>query len=111
MTTVGLIAAAPPSIPLLTRLQRPRLLLALVLLMWVPLTIHVMFGHFISEPLRTGVLLPAIPAALLLYGLAVISWRESPVAVIGVSLVFFWLVVAVSAPFLPLVAFAPHRCV
>ena len=47
-------------------------------------------------------LLPAIPAALLLYALAVWTWRESWVAVVGVTLVFFWIVLAVSAPFLPL---------
>ena len=103
MTTVQLIAAVPPSVPLLKRLQRPRLLLGLILLMWVPLTIHVMFGGLLSEPLKTDVLLPAIPAALLLYTVAVMSWRESPIAIVGVTLVFFWLVVAVSAPFLPLV--------
>src|SRR5712692_8257029 len=102
MTSVGLIDS-PPAVPLLTRLQRPRLLLALLLLMWIPLTIHVMFGHLLSEPLKTDVLVPAIPAALLLYVLAIVSWRESPIAMIGVTLVFFWLVVAVSAPFLPLV--------
>ncbi|TDI58412.1 MAG: ABC transporter permease [Alphaproteobacteria bacterium] len=48
------------------------------------------------------ILLPAIPAVLLLYGIAVTSWKESWVAVLGASLVFFWLLMAVSAPFLPL---------
>ncbi|MCB1990878.1 MAG: ABC transporter permease [Geminicoccaceae bacterium] len=48
------------------------------------------------------VLIPAIPATLLLYALAVISWRESAVAVIGVTLVMFWLFIAVVVPFLPL---------
>jgi len=68
-----LVAAVPPSVPLLKRLQRPRLLLALILLMWIPLTIHVMFGSFLNEPLKTGVLIPAIPAAVLLYAVAVMS--------------------------------------
>ncbi|MBV9287571.1 MAG: ABC transporter permease [Hyphomicrobiales bacterium] len=31
------------------------------------------------------------------------SWRESPIAMIGATLVFFWLLVAVSAPYLPLI--------
>ncbi|PLX38792.1 MAG: ABC transporter permease [Hyphomicrobiales bacterium] len=49
------------------------------------------------------VLLPAIPATLILYLLAVTNWRESKTALIGVTLVFFWLLMAVSAPYLPLV--------
>jgi peptide/nickel transport system permease protein len=95
--------AAPPAVPLLRRLQQPRVSVALVLLMWIPLTIYVMFGSYIGDPLRSYVLVPAIPATLLLYIIAVASWRESPVAMIGVTLVFFWLLVAVSVPFLPLV--------
>ena len=39
---------------------------------------------------------------MLLYAVAIWSWRESWVAIIGVTLVFFWLVLAVSAPYLPL---------
>jgi peptide/nickel transport system permease protein len=96
-------AVAPAPTPLLKRLQRPRPCLALLLLMWIPLTVSVMFGGYLGDPLRTWVLLPAIPATLLLYILAVVSWRESTIAVIGVTLVFFWLVVAVTVPFLPLV--------
>lgn len=96
-------AAAPASIPLLRRLQRPRMCLALILLMWIPLTVSVMFGGYLGDPFRSWVLLPAIPATLLLYVVAVVSWRESPVAMIGVSLVFFWLIIAVTVPFLPLV--------
>jgi len=41
VTTMGVIALSP-SVPLLKRLQRPRMSLALLLLMWVPLTIYVM---------------------------------------------------------------------
>jgi peptide/nickel transport system permease protein len=94
---------APAPIPLLKRLQRPRPCLALLLLMWVPLTIFVMFGSYLGDPLRTWILAPAVPAALLLYVVAVVSWRESTIAVVGVTLVFFWLFVAVTVPFLPLV--------
>jgi peptide/nickel transport system permease protein len=101
MATVA-IPSAPPAPSLLTRLRAPRVILALVLLMWVPLTLHVMFGHLLGD-LRNLVLLPAIPATVLLYGVAVSAWRESTVAVIGLSLVFFWLLVAVTAPFLPLI--------
>jgi peptide/nickel transport system permease protein len=39
----------------------------------------------------------------LLYALALRSWRESWVAMLGVSLVCFWLLMAVAAPYLPLV--------
>src|SRR5215471_16804530 len=102
MVTVGLVAPPPP-VPLLKRLQQPRVLIGLVLLMWLPLTLHVMFGAYLAEGLRNDVLVPAIPAAVILYAMAVISWRESPIAVIGATLVFFWLIVAVTVPFLPLV--------
>ncbi len=94
MATIA--APTSPAPPLLDRLRRPRVLVVLIALVWLPLVAYVMFGAS-----RT-VLLPAIPAALLLYGLALISWRESGVAVIGVTLVMFWLFIAVVVPFLPL---------
>ncbi|HZS81726.1 MAG TPA: ABC transporter permease [Stellaceae bacterium] len=94
--------AAPPSVSLLKRLQQPRVSLALILLMWLPLTIYVMFGSYLGDPLKSIVLMPAVPATLLLYLVAVTSWRESTVAIVGVTLVFFWLIVAVTVPFLPL---------
>jgi peptide/nickel transport system permease protein len=96
------IPSAPPAPPLLARLATPRALIVLILLMWVPLTLHVMFGHLLGG-LRNLVLLPAIPATVLLYLVGVRAWRESTVAVIGLSLVFFWLLIAVTAPFLPLI--------
>jgi len=94
---------APPSVPLLKRLRQPRVTLALILLMWIPLTIFVMFGAYLGDPLKSYVLMPAVPATLVLYIVAVTSWRESPIAVAGLTLVFFWLLVAVTVPFLPLV--------
>jgi peptide/nickel transport system permease protein len=96
------VATARPSPSLMTRLNTPRAVIALVILMWVPLTVHVMFGHLLGGA-RNIVLLPAIPATVLLYLIAVRAWKESWVAVIGVSLVFFWLFIAVMAPFLPLI--------
>ncbi|WP_224406908.1 ABC transporter permease [Afifella sp. IM 167] len=96
------VAAEPaPARSLFARLAQPRPALALLLLMWVPLVAYVMFNRQIGD-LREVVLLPAIPAALLLYAVAVWSWRESTIAVIGVTLVFFWLLLALSAPYLPL---------
>ena len=60
-----------------------------------------MFGHQLGGARD---LHPAAghPGAVLLYVLGVRAWRESWVAVIGVTLVFFWLLMAVTAPFLPL---------
>ena len=49
------------------------------------------------------VLLPAIPAAILLYIIGLWSFRESWIAMIGLTLVFFWLIVAVTVPYLPLI--------
>ena len=71
--------------------------------MWLPLTLSVMVGGYTGEPFKTWILLPAIPATLVLYLVAVVSWRESPIAIVGVSLVFFWLLIAVAVPFLPLI--------
>jgi peptide/nickel transport system permease protein len=96
------IPTARPTRSLMARLTTSRGVLLLILLMWVPLTLHVMFGNALGTA-RNLVLLPAIPATILLYVIAIATWRESTVAVIGVSLVFFWLFIAVTAPFLPLV--------
>ena len=96
------IATARPAPSLMARLTAPRVVILLILLMWVPLTLHVMFGHALGAA-RNLVLLPAIPATILLYLIAITTWRESWVAVIGASLVFFWLFIAVTAPFLPLI--------
>jgi peptide/nickel transport system permease protein len=95
------IATAPPK-PLLAHLRTPRAILILLLLMWLPLMAHVMFGRYLGG-MRDLVLIPAIPAVILLWLLAVQAWRESWVAVLGVTLVCFWLLMAVTAPFLPLI--------
>lgn len=91
------MAETLPAPTLLERLSAPKSAIALLLLMWVPLTLYVMFG------VGQLVLLPAIPATLLLYALGVYNFRESTTAVIGFTLVFFWLLAAVSAPYLPLI--------
>ncbi len=92
----------PPAPSLLEGLKTPRKIGILVAIAWLPLMIYVMGASLIDESTRNMILLPAIPAVLLLYGIAVTSWKESWVAVLGASLVFFWLLMAVSAPFLPL---------
>ncbi|WP_202396197.1 ABC transporter permease [Stappia sediminis] len=81
---------------LIERLSAPKPAIVLLLLMWAPLTFYVMFGA------NQFVLLPAIPATILLYGVAFYNFRESTTAIIGLTLVFFWLLMAVSAPYLPL---------
>lgn len=85
-----------PRSSILERLAKPKLMMALFAIMWVPLTLYVMFG------LNDAVLLPAIPATVALYAICLWTFRESKVAVVGLSLVFFWLIMAVSAPYLPL---------
>ncbi len=102
MTTIVSTGPAAP-INLLQRLQQPRVLIALILLMWIPLTLNVMLAGTVDDAIRPYLLLPAIPAAILLYAVAAVSWRESPVAIVGLTLIFFWLIVAVTVPFLPLV--------
>ena len=73
----------------------------LLVLMWVPLTIHVIAGDSLGAA-KNLILLPAIPATVILYIVAVRAFHESWVAILGTTLVFFWLLMAVSAPFLPL---------
>jgi peptide/nickel transport system permease protein len=92
---------SPASISPLKWLSRPRAVVVLVLVMWLPLTAFVMFRGALGDA-ETIVLAPAVPAVLLLYVLAINAWKESPVAVIGATLVFFWLLMAVAAPYLPL---------
>jgi peptide/nickel transport system permease protein len=74
------------------------LLLALI---WLPLAGYVMFRPALGG-LEPYLLLPSIPAVILLYIVALRSWRDSRVAVFGVSLVCFWVLMAVTAPYLPL---------
>ena len=104
VTTANIATAGVPPRrgSILARLSSPRPIILLILLMWLPLVAYVMFGRQIG-PSRDLVLLPAIPATLILYVMAVRAWRESWVAVVGATLVFFWLFMAVAAPFLPLV--------
>ena len=89
-------------VSLLERLETPRNALLLVLVMWVPLTVYVMFGDALDGA-ADWVLLPAVPAAVLLYVMALRAFAESWIALVGATLVFFWLIVAVAVPFLPLV--------
>jgi peptide/nickel transport system permease protein len=97
------VTTAPmPTPSLLERLKKPKIIGALMALTWFPLMIYVMFGVFIDDTVQNIILFPAVPATILLYLVAVAAWRESWLAVLGLSLVFFWLFMAVSAPFLPL---------
>jgi peptide/nickel transport system permease protein len=78
--------------------SRLAILLALI---WLPLTAYVMFRSELGS-LGSYLLLPAIPSVIALYVLALRSWRESRVAMLGATLVGFWLLMAVTAPYLPL---------
>jgi peptide/nickel transport system permease protein len=73
----------------------------LLALIWAPLVAYVMFRPGLGAA-APYILLPAVPAVIALYVLAVSDWRESRVAIVGVTLVCFWLLAAVSAPYLPL---------
>jgi peptide/nickel transport system permease protein len=82
----------------LTSQQRVVLLLALI---WLPLVAFVLYRNALGG-LASYLLLPGIPAVIVLYALAVRSWRRSWVALVGMTLVCFWLFIAVAVPFLPL---------
>lgn len=68
---------------------------------WAALSGHVMFAELLGAA-KNWILLPAIPMVVLLWWLAIRAWRDSTIAVVGVTLVLFWILMAVSAPFLPL---------
>jgi peptide/nickel transport system permease protein len=71
------------------------------MLFWLPLVSYVMFRPALGAAAQY-VLLPAIPAVIALYAMAMRRWRESWVARLGLTLVCFWLLMAVTAPYLPL---------
>lgn len=78
-----------------------RIAVFLLAVIWLTLVGYVMFPDQLGG-LRDHILLPAIPAAVILYGMAFWAWRKSPVTLIGLTLVAFWILMAVSAPYLPL---------
>ena len=86
----------------MARLTSTRSIISLLLLMWFPLTLYVI-GADLLGPTRDYILIPAIPAVILLYVAGVYSFRESWIAMIGLTLVFFWLLAATCAPYLPLI--------
>jgi peptide/nickel transport system permease protein len=82
-------------------LKYEQTVLLLLALVWLPLAVFVLYRTALGG-WGSYVLLPAIPAVIVLYALALRSWRQSWVAILGVTLVCFWLLMAVSVPFLPL---------
>lgn len=97
------VTEAPLPRPALVEILRSTKAMGTLLsLVWVPLTIYVMFPNSVPDGIRDSLLIPSIPAVLILYAVGVHSWRESRVAVIGLTLICFWLLMAVSAPYLPL---------
>jgi peptide/nickel transport system permease protein len=73
----------------------------LIALIWLPLMSYVLLGTALGRA-ASYILLPGIPAVLALYIMALRRWRESTVAIVGVTLICFWLLVAVAVPYLPL---------
>jgi len=100
-----------PSRPTLGGLSAFQSLILLIVLIYLPLVAYVMFANQLGSA-RSYMLLPAIPAVVILYAMSLRNWRESPIALIGATLVFFWLMMAVAAPYLPLLdpnkPFAPY---
>ncbi|MDQ0512264.1 ABC transporter permease [Ancylobacter amanitiformis] len=83
-------------------IARLPVVVALLALVWCSLVAYVVFPDALG-PAHAAALIPSIPAALVLYGLGIVSWRESAIARIGLTLVMFWILMAVAAPYLPLV--------
>ena len=105
VTTIDDIAAPPRD--WLKALRSAKAVATLIALIWVPLMLYVMFGSRIDDAIKPYVLLPAIPASVLLFAVGVSAWKESPAAIAGLCLVFFWLFIAVTVPYLPI--FDPNK--
>ncbi len=88
------------SIPLLEQLKEPKPMMLMLALMWFPLMIFVMSGSALSQTAGMILLAPAVPATILLYVTLMAAWHESTIARIGLTLVMFWLLMAVTAPYL-----------
>lgn len=73
----------------------------LIALIWLPLLSYVMFRPALGGA-APYVLLPAVPAVGMLYITAIRRWQESWAGILGVTLVCFWLLMAVTVPYLPL---------
>ena len=101
ITSVARAPAVASNSGFFAALTKPWPIILLLAVAWFPLMAYVMTGDLIGS-WKNLVLLPAIPAVILLYVLGVRSWSESPTAIIGLTLVFFWLIIAVTAPYLPL---------
>lgn len=78
-----------------------RVAILLIAVIWLALVGYVMFPVQLGA-LHQHILLPAIPAVIILYVMAFRAWRSSPIALIGLTLVAFWILMAVSAPYLPI---------
>ena len=91
------IGIAPPP----SGLTPMRAAAALLALIWLALAAYVMVPQTLGAA-RPWILAPAIPATIALYAILVWSWRESTIAIVGITLVLFWILLAVSAPYLPI---------
>lgn len=85
----------------LQRFATVKTVLLLVAFIWAALCGYVMFPGQLGG-LHDWILLPAIPAVILLYLVTLRLFWGSTIAVVGVSLVLFWILMAVSAPYLPI---------
>lgn len=87
--------------PALMGLSPLRVAILLIAIIWLALVGYVMFPVQLGA-LHQHILLPAIPAVIILYVMAFRAWRGSAIALIGLTLVAFWILMAVSAPYLPI---------
>ncbi len=99
---MAVVTAPPPSVPLMHRLKNPKVSITIFVIAWLPLMLYVMGGSSLGV-LEPFILIPAIPAVILLYAICISTFRESTIALIGTTLVFFWFLIAVTAPYLPLI--------
>lgn len=85
----------------LARISGIKLVVFLIALIWVTLSSYVMIPDLLGA-LHHWILLPAIPAVILLYLVSLRLFRGSTIAKVGISLVLFWILMAVTAPYLPI---------
>ncbi|MDQ2067614.1 ABC transporter permease [Xinfangfangia sp. CPCC 101601] len=83
-------------------LSRLQLVLGLMGFIWLSLCVYVIFPDAFGA-YQSYITLPAAAAVVAVYVLMFQMWRGSRIAIVGLSLVSFWIMVSVLVPALPLI--------
>lgn len=91
----------PAALPGWRRPEPLTVVLLLLAFVWISLSAYVMVPDRLGA-LHRWLLLPSIPAVIAIHVLMLRMFARSTVAVVGISMVMLWILVAVAVPYLPL---------